>query len=168
MRIADSSAFDGANPGACNWAAFAAVCQSSLVAITAWSDWRTSESVGLASAFAMPYCASDGPVATIARRLGAEPPTMKPPIITSFPVSTCMRVEILLRRGGSLVHCAAPADEVVPAGHTVWPVAPDVETKKPADAGVQADCPLSAWKVPGEHCVALVCPSAPTKLPGDA
>jgi hypothetical protein len=44
----------------------AALCQSSLVAITAWSEERTSVSVGLASAFAMPYCASDGPVATIA------------------------------------------------------------------------------------------------------
>src|SRR5258706_395365 len=100
MRIADSSALDGAKPAACSCAAFAALPQLSLVAITAWSEERTSVSVGFASGLAMPKAASDGPVATIATVLLAEPPITKPPIRTSFPVSTLARVDRFTKRPG--------------------------------------------------------------------
>ncbi len=99
VRIADSSAFEGAKPAAESCAALPALCQSSFVASTAWSNWRTRVNVGLASALAMPYWVSDGPVATIATVFAAEPPITKPPISTSLPVSTCMRVEMFARRG---------------------------------------------------------------------
>src|SRR6185369_11698965 len=99
--IADSSAFAGASPTAWTCAAFAAVPQSSLVAITCWSDERTRVSVGLARGLAMPAAASDGPAAVITTVFGNAPPTMKPPIITSLPVRTSMRVEMLASRGGS-------------------------------------------------------------------
>src|SRR6185312_463986 len=59
--MADSCGSVGAKPLARIAAAFDADCQSSLVAITAWSDERTSVSVGLASGEAMPYAESDGP-----------------------------------------------------------------------------------------------------------
>src|SRR5881394_3238839 len=91
MKIAASSGLVGAKPAACNCATLAVVCQSSLVAMTVWSDCRTSESVGLASAFAMPYCVSEGPVATIATVCEVVPWMMRPPIITSLPVSTWPR-----------------------------------------------------------------------------
>jgi hypothetical protein len=107
MRITDSAGCDGAKPLARIVAMFAADPQSSLVAMTAWSEERTSVRVGLASAFAMPSCVSDGPVATIATVLLAEPPITNPAIITSLPVSTCMRVETLTRRTGSA--CAVSA-----------------------------------------------------------
>src|SRR5436190_19998469 len=118
VRIADSNAFEGAKPAAVSWAEFAALCQSSFVATTVWSDDRTSVSVGLASAFAMPYCVREGPVTTIATRFAALPPITKPPIITSLPVSTCMRVEMLARRAGSgATKLGAPVPErlTVPA-----------------------------------------------------
>ncbi len=100
VRMADSSELEGAKPLAVIAAALAALPQLSLVASTTWSDWRTRLNVGLASALAMPYCVSDGPVATIATCLLAKPPITKPPMSTSLPVSTCMRVEMLPRRGG--------------------------------------------------------------------
>src|SRR5258708_33884235 len=100
-RIADSSGLEGARPADWSCAALAADCQLSLVAITAWSDDRTSVSVGLASGLAMPNCASDGPDPTTATVLVAEPPTTKPPIITSLPVSTRPRAETLPSRPGS-------------------------------------------------------------------
>src|SRR6185369_5834893 len=89
------------SPTAWTCAAFAAVPQSSLVAITCWSDERTRVSVGLARGLAMPAAASDGPAAVITTVFGNAPPTMKPPIITSLPVRTSMRVEMLASRGGS-------------------------------------------------------------------
>src|SRR5258706_6749195 len=79
--------------------ALAALPQSSLVAMTDWSEERTRVSVGFASAFAIPKLASDGPATLITTVFGVEPPMMNPAIITSLPVSTCMRVEILARRG---------------------------------------------------------------------
>src|SRR5258706_365983 len=100
VRMADSSELEGAKPLAVIAAALAALPQLSLVAITTWSDWRTRLSVGLASALAMPNGTSDGPVATIATCCGPLPLITKPPIITSLPVSTCMRVEMFARRGG--------------------------------------------------------------------
>src|SRR6185312_3161347 len=93
---------------ACSRPAFTSVCQSSLVATVVWSEERTICSVGLARKFAMPNGASEGPVAVTATVLLVEPPMMKPPIITLLPVSTCIRVEMLPRRGGS------PADTVKP------------------------------------------------------
>jgi hypothetical protein len=54
----------------------------------------------LAIGLVMPKAASDGPVATIATVLLPVPPITKPPIITSCPVRTSPRVEMLPRRGG--------------------------------------------------------------------
>src|SRR5688572_22214837 len=68
--------------------------------MTAWSDERTSDIVGFANGLGMPKLASDGPVATIATVLGAEPPITKPLIITLFPVCTCPRVDRFPSRGG--------------------------------------------------------------------
>jgi hypothetical protein len=73
VRIADSSEFDGAKPEAWICAAFAAPRQSSLVATVALSEARTSVSVGLESALAMPYCVSDGPLAVITTVFGRRP-----------------------------------------------------------------------------------------------
>src|SRR5258706_583786 len=75
-------------------------CQSSLVAMTALSEERTSISVGLASGFVIPELASDGPATLTTIVLLDGPPTMRPAIITSLPVSTCPRVEMLNRRAG--------------------------------------------------------------------
>src|SRR5262245_3333369 len=107
MYIAASRGWEGANPEAVSCDGLAHTfpcgqppCQSSLVAMTAWSDERTRVIFGLASGLAMPNAASDGPVATIATVLFVEPPITKPPIITSLPVCTCMRVEMFPRRGG--------------------------------------------------------------------
>jgi hypothetical protein len=82
-----------------------AVCQLSLEATTAWSEDRTKAIVGSASGLVMPKADSDGPVATIATRLVAGPPITNPPIITSLPVSTCMRVERFANRGTSVSVC---------------------------------------------------------------
>ena len=68
MYIAASSGFVGAKPAAVSCAGVPQApacghpaCQSSLVARVAWSDERTSVSLGLASGLVMPNCASDGP-----------------------------------------------------------------------------------------------------------
>src|SRR5688572_19634916 len=84
-------------------------CQSSLVARTAWSEERTSVSLGFARGLAMPNAASEGPVATMATVLLPPVPITKPAIITSLPVSTCMRVEMLARRGGLGETIVSPA-----------------------------------------------------------
>src|SRR6185369_11472247 len=91
--IAGSRASAGAKPAAWMSAALAAACQSSLVAMTAPSEERTSVIVGLASGLAMPALASEGPAAVITTVFGALPPITKPAIITSLPVSTSPRVE---------------------------------------------------------------------------
>src|SRR5258706_5416223 len=100
--MAGSSVLAGAKPLAWICAALPALCQSSLVAMTALSEERTSVNVGLASGFEMPKLASDGPAAVITSVLLAEPQTMKPAIITSLPVNTCPRVEMFASRGGLL------------------------------------------------------------------
>src|SRR5258706_221573 len=99
MRIAGSSVLLGAKPLAWSCAALDALCQLSLISLTALSEERTRVSVGLASGFAIPKLASDGPATLITTVLGVLPPMMNPAIITSLPVSTCMRVEIFARRG---------------------------------------------------------------------
>jgi hypothetical protein len=97
----------GANPAAWSWGAFGWDCQSLLLSTTAWSDSRTRVMTGLANGLAMPKLESEGPVATIATVLGAEPPITKPPIITSLPVRTTPRVLMFPRRGGPLALIAA-------------------------------------------------------------
>src|SRR5260221_14632637 len=101
MRMADSSALLGANPLELIWPALAALPQSSLVAIVALSDMRTSDIVGLASAPLTPKFASEGPMARMMTFCGPLPWTTKPPIITSKPVDTWPRVEMLASRGGN-------------------------------------------------------------------
>src|SRR5258708_22313478 len=100
MRMADSRGLLGANPLEVICAALAALPQSSLVAMTDWSDERTSCSVGLDSAPLTPKFASDGPMARTTTVLAVDPLMTKPPIITSKPVCTWPRVEMLARRGG--------------------------------------------------------------------
>src|SRR5258706_3253495 len=97
--IAGSSAWDGAKPLAWICAAFAAPCQLSLDAMIALSEERTSVSVGLANGLAMPKLASDGPATVTTTVFAVEPSMMNPAIITSLPVSTWPRVEMLARRG---------------------------------------------------------------------
>src|SRR6188474_2166168 len=96
--IAGSSGWFGAKPLAWICAALAALCQLSFVAMTAWSEERTSVSVGLASGLAIPKFARFGPATLITTVFAVGPPTMNPAIITSLPVNTCMRVEMLDRR----------------------------------------------------------------------
>src|SRR5258706_171415 len=97
--IAGSSALLGAKPLAWICAAFDALCQLSLVAMTALSEERTRVSVGLASGLAMPKLASDGPATVTTSVFAVAPPMMNPAIITSLPVSTWPRVERLASRG---------------------------------------------------------------------
>src|SRR5260221_13415744 len=97
MRMADSRGLLGANPLEVIWAALEALPQSSLVAIVALSDIRTSDIVGLASAPLTPKFASEGPMARMTTVCGPLPRTTKPPIITSKPVCTLPRVEMLAR-----------------------------------------------------------------------
>src|SRR5260221_323924 len=101
MRMADSRGLLGAKPLELICAAFAALPQSSLVAMTAWSDERTSGSAGLASAPVTPKFVSDGPVARTTTVLALAPLMTKPPIITLKPVCTWPRVEMLASRGES-------------------------------------------------------------------
>src|SRR5215831_2768222 len=118
-----SSGSVGAKPCAARIEWLGSVCQSSLVAITALSEERTSVSDGLASGLLMPNGTSEGPVAVIATVLGVEPPMMRPAIITLLPVSTFNRVGMLKRRGGLVVDttenvtvaCAAGACVASPA-----------------------------------------------------
>src|SRR5258706_8860322 len=67
--------------------------------MTDWSEERTRVSVGFASAFAIPKLVSDGPATLITTVFAVEPRMMNPAIITSLPVSTRPRVEMLARRG---------------------------------------------------------------------
>src|SRR5512135_3171682 len=96
MRIADSSAFPGALPVAWIALTFGPLCQSSFVAITLESDWRTSVSVGFGNGVEMPNGTSDGPVAVINTFCGPVPCTITPAIITLLPVWTIPRVEMLI------------------------------------------------------------------------
>src|SRR5260221_13027054 len=98
--MADSRGLLGAKPLEVICAALAALPQSSLVAMTDWSDERTSCSVGLGSAPLTPKLASDGPMARTTTVLAIAPLMTKPPIITLKPVCTWPRVEMLARRGG--------------------------------------------------------------------
>src|SRR5258706_91227 len=100
MRMADSRGLLGANPLEVIWAALEALPQSSLVAIVAWSDMRTSDIVGLASAPLTPKFASEGPMARTTTVCATRPWITKPPIITLRPVCTWPRGEMLARRGG--------------------------------------------------------------------
>src|SRR5258706_2519812 len=136
MRIADSSGLVGAKPLAVIAAAFAALPQLSLVAITTWSDWRTRLSVGLASAFAMPNGTSDGPVATIATCCGPLPWITKPPIITSLPVNTWPRVEMLMSgiSGWSTSYTATIPTPVPPTPETIAVYAPGASVVRMADS----------------------------------
>src|SRR5258706_538965 len=94
MRIAGSSALEGAKPLAWICAALGAPPQLSLVAMTVLSEERTSVSVGFASGLEIPKAAREGPVTAIATVLLAAPPITKPLIITSLPVRTCPRVDM--------------------------------------------------------------------------
>jgi hypothetical protein len=60
--IADSWEPEGASPIACMYSAFEAAVQSSFTTGSP-VDSRTSLSTGFASGLAIPYCASDGPLA---------------------------------------------------------------------------------------------------------
>src|SRR5260221_14659637 len=103
MRIADSNELEGAKPLAWICAALEALPQLSFVAMVAWSEERTSCSVGLASALLMPKFTREGPMARTTTVLATEPPMTKPPIITSLPENTCPRVERLAREEGRAV-----------------------------------------------------------------
>jgi hypothetical protein len=74
----------------------------SFTAIWVWPE--KSCSTGSCSAPGTPSAVSEGPRARTTIVLGALPPMMKPPIITSSPVSTLPRVAMLASRGG---FCAA-------------------------------------------------------------
>src|SRR5258708_40146277 len=107
MRMADSRGLLGANPLEVIWAALEALPQSSLVAIVALSDIRTSDIAGLASAPLTPKFASEGPMARLTTVCGPLPWTTKPPIITSKPAGTCPGEEMVARgqaRGGTPEH----------------------------------------------------------------
>src|SRR6185437_9954554 len=130
MKSAASRESDGAKPEACSWEALGSVCQSSLVATTDWSEERTSVRVGFMSGLVTPKAASEGPVATIATVLLLDPPMMKPPIMTSLPVSTSPRVEMFPRRSGLVV--ALKVAETVVAAFTVT-VQPAVLEHPPRD-----------------------------------
>src|SRR5260221_12719230 len=97
MRIADSNELEGAKPLAWICAALEALPQLSFVAMVAWSEERTSCSVGLASALVMPKFAREGPMARTTTVLATAPPMTKPPVITSLPVRTCPRGEMFDR-----------------------------------------------------------------------
>src|ERR1017187_8477484 len=60
-----------------------------MVVVVSWSSSR-----GLASTFATPKFAREGPAARMSTLLGALPCTMKPAIITLAPVPTCSRVDM--------------------------------------------------------------------------
>src|SRR5258706_3159 len=97
MRMADSKGLLGANPLELISAALGALPQSSLLAMMALSEKRTSGIVGLASAPLTPKLASEGPMARTTTVWAPEPLMTKPPIITSKPVRTWPRVEIFAR-----------------------------------------------------------------------
>src|SRR5258706_579160 len=99
--IAGSFESDGAKPVSTISCAFAALPQLSLVAMITLSMERTSVSVGLTSGSAIPKLASEGPATLTTTVLLAVPPMMNPAIITSLPVSTSPRVEILRSREAS-------------------------------------------------------------------
>src|SRR5258706_545298 len=162
MKIADSSGFDGAKPAACSCATFAVVCQSSLAAMTVWSDCRTSESVGFASGFAMPYCVSDGPVATIATLLVVVPLMMKPPISTSLPVPTRMRVEMLPRRVGWFTVTDTELWLLAVTGSNVGLERSAFTVSVPANVGRSTMLYCAPWPAAimlGRHCTMLFGPS---------
>src|SRR5260221_10214306 len=100
MYSADSFPCDGAKPLARSCWRLGVLPQSSLVAMTDWSEERTSCSVGSESEPATPKLASEGPMARTTTVLGDEPLITKPPIITLKPVCTWPRVEMLASRGG--------------------------------------------------------------------
>src|SRR5690348_14406579 len=81
IRMADSAGSVGATPVAEIADALGALCQSSLVAMTVESDWRTSCSCGFGSGLVMPKGTSDGPVAVINTCCGPVPCTIRPAII---------------------------------------------------------------------------------------
>src|SRR6185312_2653097 len=145
---ADSFAFDGARPFAWICAALGPLCQSSLLATTDWSEERTMVSVGLASGLATPYCASEGPVAVTTTVCGPLPCTMKPPIITSLPVSTSPRVARLMSgdSGWSTSYAATMPTPVDPfAPETIAVYAPGGSVTRIADSrGSEGAKPL-AW-----------------------
>src|SRR5258706_383983 len=181
MRIADSSALDGAKPAACSCAAFAALPQLSLVAITAWSEERTRVSVGFASGLAIPRARAGegrpgggggwgrgwggpragggGPVPTPATVLWAGPRITNPPIITSLPVSTCMRVEMFARRAEGLaskVAVTALALSMV----TVQPPVPVQAPLQPANVEPPAAAAVKVTTVPELKLNAHVAPQS--------
>src|SRR5260221_12534904 len=125
MRMADSRGLLGANPLEVIWAALEALPQSSLVAIVALSDIRTSDIVGLASAPLTPKFASEGPMARMTTVCGPLPWTTKPPIITSKPVCTLPRVEMLVRggAGGAALENATNAEAEASPTQAPWSAA---------------------------------------------
>src|SRR5258707_4449456 len=139
--MADSRGLLGAKPLEVICAALAALPQSSLVAMTDWSDERTSCSVGLGSAPLTPKLASDGPMARTTTVLAIAPLMTKPPIITSKPVCTWPRVEMLARRGGLGVKVAVTPTSAFSVAMQV-PVPehppPDHPMKVDADAAAES------------------------------
>src|SRR5450755_2827410 len=66
------------------------VCQSSFIPMVVVVSWSSSR--GLASTFATPKFAREGPAARMSTFFGALPCTIKPAISTLAPVPTCRRV----------------------------------------------------------------------------
>src|SRR5260221_307988 len=141
MRIADSNGLEGAKPLEEICAALDAFPQSSMGAIVALSDIRTSGIVGLDRAPLSPKVGSDGPMARTTPVLAVDPMITKPPIITSKPVCTWPRVEMLARRGGLGVKVAVTPTSAFSVAMQV-PVPehppPDHPMKVDADAAAES------------------------------
>src|SRR6185437_1121380 len=148
MNRPDSRGSVGAKPEAWSCAAFGSLCQSSLTASTAWSDWRTSWMVGFMSGLVMPKAASEGPVATMATVLLVEPPMMKPPIMTLSPVRTSPRVEMLPRRVGLEVALKVAVTEAAAVIVIVQAPLPEQAPDQPAKVKPETAAAESVTLVP--------------------
>src|SRR6185437_14493342 len=117
--------------------------------------------VGFMSGLVMPKAASEGPVATIATVLLAEPPMMKPPIITLSPVSTSPRVEMLPRRVGLEVALKLALTEAAAFMVTVQPAVPKhPPPDHPANVKPEAAAAESVTLVPSAKLAEQVAPQS--------
>src|SRR6185437_12941713 len=160
MKSAASRESDGAKPEACSWEALGSVCQSSLVATTDWSEERTSVRVGFMSGLVTPKAASEGPVATIATVLLLDPPMMKPPIMTSLPVRTSPRVEMLPRRVGLEVALKVAVTEAAAFIVIVQAPLPEQAPDQPANVKPEAAAAESVTLVPSAKLAEQVAPQS--------